>query len=71
MIQEEVDTALNPRLGTDSRLAHAITAITYLSRWACYQDEQRAMQERWSATLEERLRLLRAEVLALREGVPS
>ena len=54
LIQRAVHDARNPRLGTDTRLAHALTAITLLSRWARYQDE--------------RQRLLAAEVYGLRQG---
>jgi hypothetical protein len=40
LIQQAVDDAYSPRHGTDTRLAHALTAITYLTRWARYQDER-------------------------------
>lgn len=54
MIQQAVDAAHNPRLGTDTRLGQALTAITYLTRWARYQDD--------------RLRYLAAEVRLLRDA---
>lgn len=40
LIQRAVDDAHNPRLGTATRLGHALTAITYLSRQMRYHQER-------------------------------
>jgi hypothetical protein len=53
MITAALDAANNPRLGTDTRLRHALTACGYLAKLAAYQ--------------EERLRYLAAEIYLLRD----